>query len=77
MQPPPSYSAYPNKVYLFHLTFYDHKQTFRARFAKFSNTMHQFGFSSNPHDTKLFICRSDKGMILLLLYVDGHDHYWG
>ena len=32
--------------------------------------MHQFGFLSSPHDTTLFIRRSDKGMILLLLYVD-------
>uniref|UniRef100_A0A2N9EH43 Reverse transcriptase Ty1/copia-type domain-containing protein n=1 Tax=Fagus sylvatica TaxID=28930 RepID=A0A2N9EH43_FAGSY len=41
--------------------------------------MHQFGFSSNPHDTSLFIRQSEKGMILLLLYVDdiiitGDDH---
>uniref|UniRef100_A0A2N9FKY6 Reverse transcriptase Ty1/copia-type domain-containing protein n=1 Tax=Fagus sylvatica TaxID=28930 RepID=A0A2N9FKY6_FAGSY len=39
-------------------------------FAKFSSIVHQFGFSSNPHDTTLFIRRSDKGMIVLLLYVD-------
>ena len=32
--------------------------------------MHQFGFSFSPHDTILFIRRSDKGMILLLLYID-------
>uniref|UniRef100_A0A2N9G3S6 Reverse transcriptase Ty1/copia-type domain-containing protein n=1 Tax=Fagus sylvatica TaxID=28930 RepID=A0A2N9G3S6_FAGSY len=37
------------------------------------------GFSFSPHDTALFIRRSDKGMILLLLYVDdmiitGDDH---
>uniref|UniRef100_A0A2N9IUP3 Reverse transcriptase Ty1/copia-type domain-containing protein n=1 Tax=Fagus sylvatica TaxID=28930 RepID=A0A2N9IUP3_FAGSY len=38
------------------------------RFAKFSSIVHQFGFSSSPHDTALFIRRSDKGMILLLLY---------
>ena len=41
--------------------------------------MHQFGFSSSPHDTALFIRRSNQGMILLLLYVDdmiitGNDH---
>ena len=41
--------------------------------------MHQFGFSSSPYDTALFIRRSDKSMILLLLYVDdmiitGDDH---
>jgi hypothetical protein len=32
--------------------------------------VHQFGLSSSPHDNALFIHRSDKGMILLLLYVD-------
>jgi hypothetical protein len=42
--------------------------------------VHQFGFSSSPHDTTLFIRRSDQGMILLLLYVDdmiiiGDDHF--
>ena len=42
--------------------------------------MHQFGFSSSPYDTALFIRRSDKGMILLLLYVDdmiitGDNHF--
>jgi hypothetical protein len=41
--------------------------------------VHQFSFSFSPHDTALFIRRSDKGMILLLLYVDdmiitGDDH---
>jgi hypothetical protein len=42
--------------------------------------VHQFDFSSNPHDTALFIRCSNKGMILLLLYVDdiiitGDDHF--
>jgi hypothetical protein len=41
--------------------------------------VHQFGFSSSPYDTTLFICRFDKVMILFLLYVDdmiiiGDDH---
>uniref|UniRef100_A0A2N9I0P8 Reverse transcriptase Ty1/copia-type domain-containing protein n=1 Tax=Fagus sylvatica TaxID=28930 RepID=A0A2N9I0P8_FAGSY len=38
--------------------------------------VHQFGFSSSPHDTTLFIRRSDKGMILLLLYVDDMIITW-
>jgi hypothetical protein len=42
--------------------------------------VHQFGFSSSPYDTTLFIHRSDTGMILFLLYVDdmiinGDDHF--
>uniref|UniRef100_A0A2N9GX63 CCHC-type domain-containing protein n=1 Tax=Fagus sylvatica TaxID=28930 RepID=A0A2N9GX63_FAGSY len=49
---------------------YGLKQAPRAWFAKFSSIVHQFGFSSSSHDTALFIRRSDKGMILLLLYVD-------
>ena len=32
--------------------------------------MHQFGLSSSTHDTAMFIRRSNKRMILLLLYVD-------
>jgi hypothetical protein len=70
MQAPPGYSDYPNKVCLLRRALYGLKQAPRAWFAKFSNTVHQFGFSSSPHDTTLFIRRSDKGMILLLLYVD-------
>ena len=79
MQAPPGYSDSPNKVCLFHCALYDLKQAPRTWFAKFSNIVHQFGFSSSPHDTTLFICRSDQCMILLLLYVDdmiitGDDH---
>jgi hypothetical protein len=79
IQAPPSYSNCPNKVCLLHRALYGLKQAPRAWFAKFSNTVHQFSFSSSPHDTTLFIRRSDQGMILLLLYVDdmiitGNDH---
>uniref|UniRef100_A0A2N9EMK3 Reverse transcriptase Ty1/copia-type domain-containing protein n=1 Tax=Fagus sylvatica TaxID=28930 RepID=A0A2N9EMK3_FAGSY len=49
---------------------YGLKQAPRVWFAKFSSIVHQFGFSFSPHDIALFICRSDKGIILLLLYVD-------
>ena len=59
MQAPPGYLDCPNKVCLFRCALYDLKQAPRAWFAKFSNTVHQFGFSSSPHDTTLFICRSD------------------
>ena len=60
----------PDKVCLIHRALYGLKQALRAWFAKFSSIVHQFGFSFSPHDTTLFICRSDKGMILLLLYVN-------
>uniref|UniRef100_A0A2N9G735 Reverse transcriptase Ty1/copia-type domain-containing protein n=1 Tax=Fagus sylvatica TaxID=28930 RepID=A0A2N9G735_FAGSY len=79
MQTPLGYSDYPDKVCLLRRTLYGLKQAPRAWFAKFSSIVHQFGFSSSSHDTTLFIRRSDKGMILLLLYVDdmiitGDDH---
>ena len=80
MQAPPGYSDCPNKVCLFRCALYGLKQAPRTWFAKFSSIVHKFGFSSSSHDTALFIiCRSNKGMILLLLYVDdmiitGNDH---
>uniref|UniRef100_A0A2N9J1Q7 Reverse transcriptase Ty1/copia-type domain-containing protein n=1 Tax=Fagus sylvatica TaxID=28930 RepID=A0A2N9J1Q7_FAGSY len=82
--PPSSFSNLqaiqtPDKVCLLRRALYGLKQAPRAWFAKFSSIVHQFGFSSSSHDTALFIRRSDKGMILLLLYVDdmiitGDDH---
>jgi hypothetical protein len=79
MQAPPGYSDCPDKVCLLRRALYGLKQAPQAWFAKFSSIVHQFGFSSSSHDTALFIRRSDKGMILLLLYVDdmiitGDDH---
>jgi hypothetical protein len=38
--------------------------------------VHQFGFSSNPHNKTLFIRKSDTGLILLLLYVDDHSNIY-
>ena len=70
MQAPPGYSDCPDKICLLCRALYGLKQAPQAWFAKFSSIVHQFGFSSNPHDTTLFIRRSDKGMIVLLLYVD-------
>ena len=80
MQEPPGYPDCLDKVCLLCRAFYGLKQTPRAWFAKFSTDVHQFGFSSNPHDTTLFLGRSDKGMILLLLFVDymiitGDDYF--
>uniref|UniRef100_A0A2N9F654 Reverse transcriptase Ty1/copia-type domain-containing protein n=1 Tax=Fagus sylvatica TaxID=28930 RepID=A0A2N9F654_FAGSY len=79
MQAPPGYSDCLDNVCLLRRALYSLKQAPRAWFAKFSSIMYQFGFSSSPHDTVLFIRCSDKGMILLLLYVDdmiitGDDH---
>ena len=79
MQAPLGYLNCPDKVCLIRRALYGLKQAFRAWFAKFSSIVHQFGFSFSPYDTTLFIRRSDKGMILLLLYVNdmiitGDDH---
>jgi hypothetical protein len=79
MQAPPGYSDCPDKVCLLRHALYGLKQAPRAWFAKFNSIVHQFGYSSNPHDTTLFIRHSDKGVILFLLYVDdmiitGDDH---
>ena len=70
IQAPPGYSDCPNKVCFLLCALYGLKQAQRAWYVKSSSTVHQFNFSSNPHDIALFICRSDKDMILLLLYVD-------
>ena len=70
MQAPPGYSDCPDKVCLLRRVLYGLKQAPRAWFAKFSSIAHQFGFLYSSHDTVLFIRRSNKGMILLLLYVD-------
>ncbi|CAL5357771.1 unnamed protein product [Camellia sinensis] len=40
------------------------------RFAKFSSTIHDFGFSSSVYDSTIFIRKTERGTILLLLYVD-------
>ena len=59
MQAPLGYLDYPNKDCLLRHALYGLKQVPLAWFAKFSNTVHQFGFSSIPHDKALFIRRSD------------------
>ena len=46
------------------------KQAPRAWFAKFNSTIRDFGFSSSAHDSALFIRKTKRGTILLLLYVD-------
>ncbi|KAK9169204.1 hypothetical protein Syun_001344 [Stephania yunnanensis] len=70
MSPPPGYSHPPKQVCLLRRALYGLKQAPRAWFAKFSSIITQFGFQSSPHDSALFTRRMDKGMVLLLLYVD-------
>ena len=46
------------------------KQAPRAWFAKFSSTIFRLGYTANSYDSALFLRHTDKGTILLLLYVD-------
>ena len=70
MQPHPGLSVESNKVWRLRHTLYGLKQAPRAWFAKFSSTIFRLGYIANPYDSALFLRRTDKGTILLLLYVD-------
>ena len=70
MQPSPGLSVDSNKVCHLRRTLYGLKQVPRAWFAKFSSTIFCLGYSASPYDFALFLRRTDKGTILLLLYVD-------
>ena len=70
MQPPPGFSVESNKVCHLRRALYGLKQAPRAWFAKFSSTIFRLGYTASLYDSVLFLCRTDKGTILLLLYVD-------
>ncbi|WJZ95359.1 hypothetical protein VitviT2T_014135 [Vitis vinifera] len=70
MQPPPGLSIESNKVCHLRRALYGLKQAPRAWFAKFSSTIFRLGYTASPYDSALFLRRTDKGTILLLLYVD-------
>ena len=70
MQPPPNFSVNSNKVCHLRRALYGLKQAPRAWFAKFSSTIFRLGYIASPYDSALFLRRTDKGTILLLLYVD-------
>ena len=70
MQPPPGLSVEPNKVCHLQRALYGLKQAPRAWFAKFSFTISRLGYMASHYDFALFLCRTNKGTILLLLYVD-------
>ena len=70
MQPPPYLSVDSNKVCHLRRAFYGLKQAPRTWFAKFSSTIFHLGYTTSPYDSVLFLRRTDKGTILLLLYVD-------
>ena len=70
MQPPLGLSIEPNKVWHLRRAFYGLKQAPWAWFAKFSSTISRLGYIASHYDSALFLCRTNKGIILLLLYVD-------
>lgn len=70
MKPLSGSSVPANKVCHFRKALYGLKQASRAWFSKFSTTIAQLGFTSNTHDSALFTQKTNKGVTLLLLYVD-------
>ena len=69
-QPPPNLSVESNKVCHFRRALYGLKQTPRTWFVKFSSTISRLGYMASHYDSALFLRRTDKGIILLLLYMD-------
>ena len=70
MQPPPCLSVESNKVSHLRRALYGLKQAPRAWFAKFNSTIFYLGYTTSPYDSALFLRRTNKGTLLLLLYVD-------
>ena len=70
MQPPPSLSIEPNKVCHIRRALYSLKQVSRAWFVKFNSTISHLGYMASHYDSALFVRSTDKGTILLLLYVN-------
>ena len=70
MQPPLSLSVDSNKVCHLRCALYGLKLAPRAWFAKFSSTISCLGYMASHYDFALFLRRTDKGIILVLLYVD-------
>ena len=70
MQLPPSLSVESNKIFHIRRALYGLKQAPRAWFAKFSSTISYLGYMASHYDSALFLSCTDKGTILLLLYVD-------
>ena len=70
MQPPPGLFVESNKVCHIRRALYGLKQAPQAWFAKFSSTISRLGYMASHYDSALFLRRTDKCTILLLLYVD-------
>lgn len=72
MEQPPRFRdpIFPNHVCLLRKALYGLKQAPKAWFHKFSSYLFHLGFSCSKADPSLFVLHSDKGTILLLLYID-------
>ena len=70
MQLPPGLSVESNKVCHLRRALYGLKQAPQAWFAKFSSTIFCLGYTANSYDSVLFLHHTNKGTILLLLYMD-------
>ena len=70
MQPPPGLSVESNKVCHLRRALYGLKQAPQVWFTKFSSTISRLGYMASHYDSALFLRHTDKGTILLLLYVD-------
>ena len=67
MQPPLGLSVESNKVCHLRRALYGLKQAPRAWFAKFSSIISHLGYMTSHYDSALFLRRTDKDTILLLL----------
>ena len=70
MQPSPGLSVESNKVCHIRRALYGLKQAPWAWFVKFSSTISRLGYMASHYDFALFLRHTNKGTILLLLYVD-------
>lgn len=72
MQQPPGYidQRFPTHVCKLTKSLYGLKQAPRAWYLRLSSFLAAQGFTTTTHDTSLFINHSDKGTIILLIYVD-------
>ena len=70
MQPPSGLSVDSNKVCYLRCVLYGLKQAPQAWFVKFSSTISRLGYMVSHYDSTLFLRHTDKGTILLLLYVN-------
>ncbi|GFZ03417.1 hypothetical protein Acr_16g0000410 [Actinidia rufa] len=72
MAQPPGFidNTKPGHVCLLHKSLYGLKQAPRAWFDKFDNFLLLCGFKRSIADNSMFVCHTNKGMLVLLLYVD-------